>query len=149
MDDVSKQPQLSRVKLDVHTEPPPTTMFEKLQREVFETMKVESFEAFKEHDESLSPPMPYGEALFLRKHSPYYQEHHHKFRAAAREFIDREIAPYAADDDEYGEDISQELTLKMGEAGILAAVVGHKAGELGYYPISLGSWEKFDYFHDF
>ena len=54
LDIFSKQPQLSRVKLDVHTEPPPTTMFEKLQREVFETMKVESFEAFKEHGESLS-----------------------------------------------------------------------------------------------
>ena len=54
LDIFSKQPQLSRVKLDVHTEPPPTTMFEKLQREVFETMKVESFEAFKEHDESLA-----------------------------------------------------------------------------------------------
>ena len=114
----------------------------------YSKLKIGKIAGYEKHDESLSPPMPYGEALFLRKHSPYYQEHHHKFRAAAREFIDREIAPYAADDDEYGEDISQELTLKMGEAGILAAVVGHKAGELGYMPLSLGSWEKFDYFHD-
>ena len=54
LDIFTKQPHLSRVKLDVHTKPPPTTMFQKLQNEIFETIKVESFEAFKDHNESLS-----------------------------------------------------------------------------------------------
>lgn len=33
---------------------------------------------------------------FWRKFSPYYKETHHKFRAAVRDFVDRELRPDAA-----------------------------------------------------
>ena len=49
---------------------------------------------------------------------------HHKFRAALRAFFDAEVRPDAADDDEAGEGPTLELNQKMGQAGVLAAVVG-------------------------
>eukprot|EP00944_MAST-04C_sp_MAST-4C-sp1_P000853 g853.t1 len=119
-----------------------------LENPRYAKLKIGRIAGYDKIDDSIAPPVPYGEATFLRKHSPYYKDHHHGFRTAAREFIDREITPYAADDDEFGEDISKDLTLKLGKAGILAAVVGPKAGDLGYMPIFLNSWDKFDYFHD-
>jgi hypothetical protein len=38
--------------------------------------------------------VPYGDPSWYQEwHSPYYNESHYKFRAAVREWIDREIAP--------------------------------------------------------
>ena len=54
MDIFSKQPELARVKLDVYTEPPSNAMFEKLQREVYNTIEIEVFDAFKRHKESVA-----------------------------------------------------------------------------------------------
>ena len=66
---------------------------------------------------------PYAEgAGFWRKHSPYYNDTHHRFRAAIRAFVDEHIAPTAAADDEAGTPVSLELNKKMGAAGILAVV---------------------------
>jgi|EP00945_MAST-04E_sp_MAST-4E-sp1_P005887 alkylation response protein AidB-like acyl-CoA dehydrogenase len=94
------------------------------------------------------PPTPYSEPLFIRKHSPYYNDSHHKLRRDVRAFIDEHIAPTAADDDEFGEDPSMELNVAMGNAGILAAIVGPEAAQLGFKPIGMESFENFDYFHD-
>ena len=92
------------------------------------------------------PPTPYSEPLFIRKHSPYYNDSHHKLRRDVRAFIDEHIAPTAADDDEFGEDPSMELNVAMGNAGILAAIVGPEAAQLGFSHIllskhkQLGAW---------
>ena len=94
------------------------------------------------------PPTPYAEPLFIRKHSPYYNESHHKLRKDIRAFIEAHIAPTAADDDEFGEDPSLELNIKMGKSGILAAIVGPQAAELGFKPMGMDSFDNFDYFHD-
>ena len=50
----SNQPPLARVKLDVYTEPPSNAMFEKLQREVYNTIEIEAFDAFKRHEKSVA-----------------------------------------------------------------------------------------------
>ena len=68
--------------------------------------------------------MPYAEAHgFWRKHSPYYRQSHHEFRAAVRAFVDAEIRPTSIDDDAKGIAPSLELNVKMGQAGILSAIV--------------------------
>lgn len=50
-------------------------------------------------------------------HSPYYNDSHHRFRAAIRTFIDAEIRPTAVDDDLKGKAPSLELNMKLGDAG--------------------------------
>ena len=97
-----------------------------------------------------SPPLtelleiPYAESLYMRKHSPYYKESHHKWRAVLRDFVEREILPTCADDDEEGNDISDELHRKMGEAGILAAIIGKPAKGMGVnLPAGL-SFDEYD-----
>eukprot|EP00440_Ansanella_granifera_P026671 gb/GFBE01028964.1/.p1 GENE.gb/GFBE01028964.1/~~gb/GFBE01028964.1/.p1 ORF type:complete len:527 (+),score=143.33 gb/GFBE01028964.1/:1-1581(+) len=68
--------------------------------------------------------VPYGESAgFWRRKSPYYKESHHKFRAAVREFVEKEIQPTAIKDDEDGTYPSQELSETMGMAGIVACLV--------------------------
>mmetsp|Transcript_6204 Transcript_6204/g.11765 ORF Transcript_6204/g.11765 Transcript_6204/m.11765 type:complete len:520 (-) Transcript_6204:100-1659(-) len=96
---------------------------------------------------------PYGESFgFWRKHSPYYKDHHHKFRSGLRAFLDKEIRPTASEIDEKGKHPSKELFLKMGQAGIVASVFGH-AWELncrlGFKTLPGGLDAKlFDDFHD-
>jgi len=99
-----------------------------------------------------APPQPtetpYASPTYMRKNSPYYSESHHKFRKAMRDFIEREIVPTAADDDEMGVDPTPELHRKMGEAGILCAAIGKSAAFSGI-PLPGGvTYEEFDYFHD-
>ena len=56
--------------------------------------------------------------------------------------------PTAAEDDEDGEDPSLELNQRMGAEGILAAIMGPAARQLGFsLPAGL-EWAEFDYFHD-
>lgn len=88
--------------------------------------------------------VPYAESYFMRKHSPYYTESHHKWRETIRKFVDAEIRPTCADDDEDGVDISPELHKKMGDYGILAALIGKPAKSLGV-PLPGGlSYDEFD-----
>lgn len=85
--------------------------------------------------------IPYGEAVgFWRRYSPYYNESHNRFRAAVRKFIDEEIQPTAARDDEDGRGPSLELNVKMGQAGLIAAIFGSdtKAIELYAPPLPGG-----------
>lgn len=68
--------------------------------------------------------VPYGESTFWRGwNSPYYKQSHVQFRAGLREWIDKELAPVASEQDETGEAPSLELYQKMGRAGILAMCV--------------------------
>ena len=57
--------------------------------------------------------IPFADAAYFRKHSPYYKESHGRLRAAIRAFVEREIVPTAAADDENNRHPSPELFLKM------------------------------------
>ena len=88
--------------------------------------------------------VPYAESFFMRTHSPYYNESHHKWRKVIRDFVEKEIIPTCADDDEEGVDISPELHQKMGDAGILSALIGKPAKAIGL-PLPGGlSYDDFD-----
>ena len=68
--------------------------------------------------------VPYGDPSWYQGwHTPYYKPHHHKFRAALREFMDTELAPYAHDWDEQKQ-VPKEIFRKCFEAGFLPGVVG-------------------------
>ena len=68
--------------------------------------------------------VPYGDAPSCQGwHSPYYQPHHHTYRAAIRDFVDREIMPNCHDWDE-AKEMPRSLFVKMAEAGILQGVCG-------------------------
>jgi len=97
---------------------------------------------------------PFAEAHgFWRRHSPYYNQSHHRFRAALREFVDREIRPDSIQNDEEGNYPSQELSLKMGEAGIIASLFAHGRADLlkalGFATLPGGlAVDDFDDFHE-
>lgn len=57
-------------------------------------------------------------------HSPFYTESHIKFRKAVREFFDTHVKEEALAFDDSGKPASDEVFLKMGAAGILAARIG-------------------------
>ena len=68
--------------------------------------------------------VPYGDPSWYQGwHTPYYKPHHHKFRAALREFMDKELAPNAHDWDEQKQ-VPKETFRKCFEAGFLPGVVG-------------------------
>jgi len=113
--------------------------------------------------EGSSPPIaasvenviPYGEAMgYWRRKSPYYKKSHHDFRAALREFVDREIRPDAIVDDEEGNYPTQELNEKMGRFGLLACLVAMEPKSWRWIRaagISLPGGvklEEFDFFHN-
>jgi len=58
-----------------------------------------------------------------RNHSPYYTEEDVKVRQAFRDFVEKEIMPYRDEWDAAGK-IPDELYLKAGNVGLLAAAIG-------------------------
>jgi hypothetical protein len=100
----------------------------------YDRMKVGVLKGATAISTTATATLPYGEAHgHWRRFSPYYNESHHRFRAALREFIDREIRPTAAADDENGTVPSQELNLKMGSAGVIAAIFGSDTAVMDAY----------------
>lgn len=98
--------------------------------------------------------VPYAESMGTwRKASPYYNESHHKFRAAVREYMEAEIKPNCKDWDDTGELPSKEVDMSLGGAGMFACLVAPEpgAGELlAQHGISLPAGvkcEEWDYFH--
>jgi alkylation response protein AidB-like acyl-CoA dehydrogenase len=94
--------------------------------------------------------VPYGDPTWYQgMPSPYYNESHRKFRAAVREFVEKEITPFCHEWDE-AKKMPRELHAKFYKAGILPGTAGalwpveyagtHIAG--GIKP------EEFDYFHE-
>ena len=68
--------------------------------------------------------VPYGDAPSCQGwHSPYYQPHHHTYRAAIRAFVDAHIMPNCHDWDE-AKEMPRSLFTNMAEAGILQGVCG-------------------------
>mmetsp|Transcript_71448 Transcript_71448/g.231393 ORF Transcript_71448/g.231393 Transcript_71448/m.231393 type:complete len:540 (-) Transcript_71448:66-1685(-) len=98
--------------------------------------------------------MPYAEAMgSWRQHSPYYSESHHRFRAAVREFMDREIKPHCKAWDDGGELPTRDIDKKIGDAGIFACLVAAEPG-IGDLLRAIGMElpggvkpEEFDSFH--
>eukprot|EP00793_Prasinoderma_coloniale_P000398 PRCOL_00005382-RA len=80
--------------------------------------------------------------------SPYYNASHHAFRAACREFVERELAPVAAQMEAEGKEPAGEINRKMGEAGILAARLGPGEHLRGWALPGGVKPEEFDYFHE-
>ncbi|CAG8741331.1 10779_t:CDS:1, partial [Racocetra fulgida] len=68
--------------------------------------------------------VPHGDPYWYQGfYSPYYNESHHRCRAAMRKFVDEEIMPYTFEWDE-AKKIPRELFIKAGKAGILPGVCG-------------------------
>eukprot|EP01027_Heterolobosea_sp_BB2_P020511 GEZU01029264.1.p1 GENE.GEZU01029264.1~~GEZU01029264.1.p1 ORF type:complete len:529 (-),score=184.06 GEZU01029264.1:295-1881(-) len=81
--------------------------------------------------------------------SPYYNESHRKFRAAMREFVDREITPFCHEWDEK-KTIPRELWVRAYEAGWLPGVIGPKwpTQYVGSNVCGGIRPEEYDYFHE-
>jgi len=68
--------------------------------------------------------IPYGDPAWYQDwHSPYYKDSHRALRAAMRQFVDKEIAPFAHEWDE-NKAIPREFYAKCFQAGWLPSVVG-------------------------
>ena len=98
-------------------------VIKKYSRLAVATLKSEIAPLPQKEKAMYSPVVPYGEAHgYWRKHSPYYRESHTRFRKAIRAFIDKNVSPTAARDDERGVLPSAELNKKMGQEGMLVAI---------------------------
>lgn len=70
--------------------------------------------------------VPWGDPTWYQRwHSPYYNESHVRFRAATREFVEKELIPNIEPWDEgLVEYPIKEIAQKAAKAGLLASVVG-------------------------
>ncbi|KAF7330519.1 Cytochrome b5 heme-binding domain-containing protein [Mycena venus] len=70
--------------------------------------------------------VPYAEPTWLTPgyHSPYYKEHHHRFRAAVRKFVDEVVFPDAQARERDGGPPSREILDEMARLNITAMRVG-------------------------
>lgn len=70
--------------------------------------------------------VPFGDPYWYQDwRSPFYNQSHKKFRAAMREFVEKELMPYTHEWDE-AKSIPQEVREKCFQAGWLPGVVGGK-----------------------
>eukprot|EP01117_Protostelium_nocturnum_P001016 TRINITY_DN11339_c0_g1_i1.p1 TRINITY_DN11339_c0_g1~~TRINITY_DN11339_c0_g1_i1.p1 ORF type:complete len:567 (-),score=223.66 TRINITY_DN11339_c0_g1_i1:63-1739(-) len=93
--------------------------------------------------------VPYGDPLWYSGvFSPYYNESHHRFRAAMREFVEREITPNCHKWDE-DKKMPSDIYRKCYEAGFLPGVVGGWPTEYAGDKIAGGvKPSEWDYFHE-
>jgi len=95
--------------------------------------------------------VPYGESsAWNGLKSAYYNESHHRFRKAVREFMDREVMPLAVELGDSDAAPTADLYKKMGQFGIWASRIGpgpHLKG-LGINLPGGVKPEEFDYFHE-
>lgn len=93
--------------------------------------------------------VPYGDPNWYQGfNSPYYTESHKRFRAAMREFVEREITPNCHEWDE-SRKIPGDLQRKCAEAGFFAGVLGFWPTEFVGKNIAGGvKPEEWDAFHE-
>jgi alkylation response protein AidB-like acyl-CoA dehydrogenase len=94
--------------------------------------------------------VPYGDPNWYQDwSSPYYNESHYRFRAAIREFVEREIMPFCHEWDEK-KSLPQELWSKCYQAGWLPAVCGPPwpTNYVGSNILGGIKPEEFDSFHE-
>lgn len=128
--------------------------YAKLQIGVLAPVEAKGTKAKKGRTDGTQAAVPYGEAMGTwRRFSPYYNESHHKFRAAVRKIMDAVVKPHCKAWDDDGELPSRELDKVLGDAGIFASLI---AGEEGtrelfeQHSITLPGGikvEEYDYFH--
>lgn len=96
--------------------------------------------------------VPYAEPLWLAQpfRSPFYNDSHRRLRRAMREFVDRHLAPEAADCEATGRHISQDMIDRMSGLGILHMRLGPGKHLHGVELMGGGvvDGKEFDYFHD-
>jgi len=91
--------------------------------------------------------IPFGDPLWYQRfNSPYYKETHIQWRAKVRDFVENEIMP-TLDSWKDKPVPPKDLLLKLGEAGILAALTG-APWPTEYLPAHIKGPENFDAFHE-
>merc|ERR1711907_567778 len=115
---------------------------------------MEDAEELDEEDMIQSPEdfsnVPYAEPAWLRgRFSPYYNEGHKEYRQAIRKFIHEELREAAEAGEVANKPPSDEIFLKMGAFGLLAARIG-PGPHLKYVPSLPGGVDpdEFTYFHE-
>eukprot|EP00026_Physarum_polycephalum_P005568 Phypoly_transcript_05603.p1 GENE.Phypoly_transcript_05603~~Phypoly_transcript_05603.p1 ORF type:complete len:531 (+),score=105.12 Phypoly_transcript_05603:28-1593(+) len=79
-------------------------------------------EGTKKESDTFGCGVPYGEPNWYQGwNSNYFRPSHYKVRAAIREFVERELMPFAGDWDEGRTPIPREMWNKFAAAGIFAA----------------------------
>jgi len=100
--------------------------------------------------EAFGELVPFGDPTWYQEwKSPYYSESHKKWRAALRQFVDKEVTPHCHDWDE-NKRVPIEMWNRMYTAGILPAVIG-SPWPVEYVGDNLAGGVKaadFDYFHE-
>ena len=78
---------------------------------------------------------PFAEPAWYdsRNASPYYNEHHVKFRNQMREFVDKEIIPNVDEWEQAGE-IPKEVYLRASEVGLIPSIMGWPEDIMGKRP---------------
>lgn len=96
--------------------------------------------------------VPWGDPTWYQRwHSPYYNDSHHRFRAACRDWVQKELAPFV---DQWEEGTTpypvHEIIKKAANAGILPTVVGAPwpTKYAGSFIAGGVKPEEFDAFHE-
>jgi alkylation response protein AidB-like acyl-CoA dehydrogenase/predicted heme/steroid binding protein len=108
----------------------------------------------KEEKRKYRPPkgcfgdmIPYGDPIWYQRfNSPYYKETHKVWREHVRNFVETEILPTVENWKDANEP-PKDLYLKMGKAGLLAAMCG-PPWPAAYLPSDVVAPKDFDYFHE-
>ena len=81
--------------------------------------------AEEQEEPKFGSPTPFAEPSWYdpRNSTPYYTEHHKKFRATLREFVDKDVNPHVEEWEAAGE-IPIEVYRKAGQIGLLQAAIG-------------------------
>jgi len=94
--------------------------------------------------------VPYGDPSWYQGwNSLYYKDSHRRFRAAAREFVEKELMPYCHQWDE-AKAVPRDLWEKCYKAGWLPGVIGPPwpTQYAGQYIMGGVRPEEYDYFHE-
>ncbi|KAJ8661048.1 hypothetical protein O0I10_003271 [Lichtheimia ornata] len=99
--------------------------------------------------ETFGDMVPFGDPMWYQDwYSPFYNDSHRKLRKFMRDFVDKEVIPYAHEWDE-AKRLPAELYTKAAKAGILAAACHHAPPELLPYGYPAGiKPEEWDSFHN-
>ncbi|RXW24272.1 hypothetical protein EST38_g1576 [Candolleomyces aberdarensis] len=95
--------------------------------------------------------VPYAEPTWLSAgyHNPYYKDHHRKFQAAFRKFVEEVIVPDAQAREEDGKKPSQYVFDEMAKLNIIAMRMGPGPHLKGLELMGgIVKPEEFDYFHE-
>lgn len=95
--------------------------------------------------------VPYAEPTWLTSgyHSPYYKDHHRKFQAAFRKFVEEVIVPDAQAREEDGKRPSPHVFQEMAKTNIMAMRLGPGPHLKGLTLMGgIVKPEEFDYFHE-